>query len=143
MKDIRLVVAAALVALLCVVATVVQAYQGHPGRAAILDLLALANRPARVPLRPQETSLSSAFAYRPEWEYTQDSADAYEIHQLCNHFADRGWQPVAVFAYPADKIELPEVIGDTRGRRRSKPYIQPYTVLFRRPANWKALHEPE
>lgn len=81
-------------------------------------------------------------AYQPFWEYTQGSADAYEISHLCNHMAQYGWEPTEIFPYPRDKIELPQTIGDTHGPRRCQPYIQPYEVLFRRPADWTRW-EPE
>jgi hypothetical protein len=67
------------------------------------------------------------------WEYTSDSADVWEVHVLCNHFARSGWEPVLMAPIPADVVELPEVVGDEAGPRRAGRAGAPLVVLFRRP----------
>jgi hypothetical protein len=66
------------------------------------------------------------------WEYTSDTADVWEIHTLCNHFAAKGWEPVMMSAIPSDKVDLPARIDDDVGPRRPGRPVAPHVILFRR-----------
>lgn len=69
------------------------------------------------------------------WEYTSDTCDVWELHHLCNHFAQFSWEPVTVVPVSVDGLRLPAKIGVDNGPPlRAGPAVSPLVVLFRRPA---------
>lgn len=68
----------------------------------------------------------------PPWEYTSVACDSWQLHHLCNYFAEKGWEPVQV--YPEmPSVRVPQDVRDPDGPRIVQT-LHPLGVLFRRPA---------
>jgi hypothetical protein len=66
----------------------------------------------------------------PAWEYTQGTCDVWQLAHLCNHFAEHGWDVVAVVESYAG-VKVPHRVGDDTDRTYEA--LKPFEVLFRRP----------
>lgn len=66
-----------------------------------------------------------------EWEYGTGTCEQWQIHHLCNYWAERRWQPVQVFPVSPESVRLPDRVGDENGQLR--PAHRPFMILFRRP----------
>lgn len=65
------------------------------------------------------------------YEYTTGECEQWQVHMLCNYFADKGWEAIQMMPIDKESVQLPRTPSDENGPLG--PAYRPVMVLFKRP----------